>query len=277
MEQTPASPAKILKCSSFRCIIGNSLIFLIIAFTIYLSINMVHRIHSVVLKDTYKKVFRYELLLCGIMFFCALDFRTGFLTCVPFLPAKVIGWGLRVVLNGASAAVLVLAGDIIYNGSHPNPGDADHVLVLGLALQNGKPTKDLLLRMKTAKAYAEQNPDAVLVLTGGNPDESGRTEAEVMRGLLTKAGVPEERLILEDKAADTEENFRNAAELIDPSEPVLVISSDYHMSRAMQLASDAGFRQAIRLPAPSDPVQYGTNVMWEIVVKVNMLISKVKG
>ena len=56
-----------------------------------------------------------------------------------------------------------------------------NAVVLGMALENGKPTNDLLLRLDTAAKYLEENPESVAVLTGGNPDESGRTEAAVIR------------------------------------------------------------------------------------------------
>ena len=60
--------------------------------------------------------------------------------------------------------------------------------MLGLALENGQPTKPLLLRLDTAENYLEENPDAKLVLTGGNADSSGKTEAEAMRELLAEKG-----------------------------------------------------------------------------------------
>ena len=142
-----------------------------------------------------------------------------------------------------------------------------------MALEDGQPTKDLLLRLVTAQRCAEEHPDATLILTGGNPDESGRTEAFVMQELLTERGVSEDRMILEDQAASTRENFRNTAQLIDPSRPVVFISSDYHMDRAVSMAKEAGFTQVMRLPAPSDPIRYGANVMWEVILEINELKS----
>lgn len=107
----------------------------------------------------------------------------------------------------------------------------------------------------------------------GNPDESGRTEAFVMQELLTERGVPAERMIPEDQAASTRENFRNTAQLIDPSRPVVFISSDCHRDRAVSMAKEAGFTQVMRLPAPSDPIRYGANVMWEVILEINELKS----
>ena len=89
----------------------------------------------------------------------------------------------------------------------------------------------------------------------GNAGEDGRTEAAVMRDLLLAQGVSEESLRLEDQAATTKENFRNTARMIDPAQPVVLISSNYHMDRAVRTAKSAGFSRILRLPAPSDPLR----------------------
>ena len=48
---------------------GDFLIVLVIAFTIYLTVIMTRRISAVVLKDSYKEIFRYELIICGVLAF----------------------------------------------------------------------------------------------------------------------------------------------------------------------------------------------------------------
>ena len=69
--------------------------------------------------------------------------------------------------------------------------------------------------------WLDQNPGARLILTGGNADASGRTEAAVMHDLLTDRGVAEDRLMLEDRAGSTKENFRNIAGMVSKDEPVV--------------------------------------------------------
>ena len=84
-----------------------------------------------------------------------------------------------------------------------------------------------------------------MILTGGNADASGRTEAAVMREILAERGVADVRMILEDQAKSTKDNFKNTAQIIDPGKPVVLISSDYHMDRAVQTAKAAGFTNGI--------------------------------
>ena len=71
-----------------------------------------------------------------------------------------------------------------------------------------------------------------------------------MRDILTEHGVPEARLILEDQAQTTKENFRNIAGIVSVEEPVVMISSNYHMDRAVRNASESVFSHVMRLPAP---------------------------
>ena len=255
-----------------RKIIGDVLIALVVLFTVYLSIVMIHRINTVVLKDVYKTIFRNELILCAVLLVFSLDLRFLFFTKSRFKALKIVGWVFRGIVILLTAVIVFFVGKILFNSVLNTAGDSENVVVLGMALEDGEPTKDLLYRLDTAEEYLEEHPDATLILTGGNPDESGRTEAAVMRDLLAERGVPEEKMILEDQAATTRDNFANAAKIIDPGEPVVFISSNYHMDRAVSMAKEAGFTDVMRLPAPSEFLRYGANVMWEVILEINEMI-----
>ena len=62
-----------------------------------------------------------------------------------------------------------------------------------------------------------------------------------MARMMTALGVSEEALILEDQSQDTMENCRNATNLIGRKNRVLVVTSDYHLSRAVMTARRVGF------------------------------------
>lgn len=257
-----------------RRIIGDILIVLTIVFTVYLCVIMTHRINTVVLKDSYVKIFRYERIVCAFLLLFSLDVRFGFFTGMKAVPLKVFGWVLRILVVFVVCVILFFSGRIIAGSFLHTTGEAKTALVLGLALENGKPTDDLLSRLDTAQRYLEEHPDAALILTGGNPDASGRTEAAVMRDVLVERGVPEEKLRMEDQAKTTKENFRDAARMIDPDDPVVLITSDYHMDRAVRTAKAAGFTDVMRLPAPSSAPSFGANVLWEVILELNELTLK---
>ena len=256
-----------------RKIIGNILLILAVAFTVYLSVIMIQRINAVVLKDTYKKIFTYELIICAVFILLAVDVRFGF-TRMKSKVLKGLGWALRVLVAAAAAVFLFFIGKVTVGSFIHSNGIADNAIVLGLALENGKPTQNLLYRLDTAEQYLEKNTEGTLILTGGNAAEPGRTEAEVMRDLLAEQGVPPEKMILEDQAETTKENFRNAVRMTDPGEPVVLITSDYHMDRAAKTAADAGFTRVTRLPAKSSALHFGANIMWETILELNELTLK---
>jgi len=259
------------RISRIRRIIGDILLVLVILLIVDVAFVMPVRINAVVLKADYRKVFMYEIILCVILLLFTLDVRFNIFTRWKLVFLKAIGWILRTVIVLLSAVIIFFCGKVITGGLINTAGQADHAIVLGLALENGEPAPDLLARLNTAREFLANNPEARLILTGGNADESGRTEADVMRDILTEQGVPEEKLIIEDQAKTTIENFNNIAELISREKPVVMISSNYHMDRAVRNASESGFSQVMRLPAPSGFFAYGANMLSEVVLDLNDL------
>lgn len=256
-----------------RRILGDLLILAVLLLTADVTVVMLGRIQKVVLKADYRNIFAHELILCAVLLVFALDLRFGFFTKLRSRAGKALGWTCRILVTMAAAVILFFCGRVAVGGMICTAEPASHAIVLGMALQDGQPTRDLLARLDTARQYSEENPGAVLILTGGNPDESGRTEAQVMRELLVAQGVPEDRLLLEDQAATTKDNFRNTARMLDPGLPVVLISSDYHMDRAAATARSAGFTRVLRLPAPSEFLDYGANMLWEVILDLNELLK----
>jgi uncharacterized SAM-binding protein YcdF (DUF218 family) len=70
---------------------------------------------------------------------------------------------------------------------------------------------------------------------GGPPT----TEADAMRAFLTDLGVPADAITDEGKALNTIENIRNVRAIVGKGRVALVTSA-YHMPRALQLAARAG-------------------------------------
>lgn len=257
--------------SAVRRIIGDILLAAVVFLIADVAFVMPARINAVVLKADYLKVFRYEIILCVILLLFALDIRFHLFSGWKPAILRILGWILRTVIILASAVIIFFCGKVIIGGMINTAGQADHAIVLGLALENGEPAPDLLARLDTARAYMEKYPEARLILTGGNADGSGRTEADVMHDILTGQGVPEDRLILEDRAKSTKENFRNIAAIVSAEAPVVMISSNYHMDRAVRTASENGFSHVMRLPAPSGLLAYGANMLSEVVLDLNSL------
>ena len=258
--------------SRIRRVCGDILLALAVLLSADAAFVMPARIHAVVLKSVYQEIFMYQIVLCAVLLLFALDIRFNIFTGWKPVILRVIGWASRAFIVMFSVVILFFFGKVITGCLINDAGRADYAIVLGLALENGEPAPDLLARLDTAREYLKKYPETRLILTGGNADESGRTEAGVMRDILTERDVPEDRLILEDQAQTTKENFSNLAGLISAEEPVVMISSNYHMDRAVRNASESGFSQVMRLPAPSGLLAFGANMLSEVVLDLNDLI-----
>ncbi len=261
----------ILKKSPRRTI-GNILIILATLYTLYLIIIMIYKTNVIVEKASYMTVFVFEMVICAFMLIGAFDVRFGFLTAMKQKWLRIVGWVVRSLVYIVVAFVLILFVVVVVNSFIKNDEPVKKVIVLGMALEDGKPNKDLINRVDTAYRYAEKNPEATLIITGGNKGENGKTEADVMRELLVEHGMSESRIITEDEAVDTVANFENVAKKIGTTEPVMIVSSSYHMLRACGIAKKKGFEDIKRLPAGASFPFWLANVTWEIVCEANSLI-----
>jgi uncharacterized SAM-binding protein YcdF (DUF218 family) len=105
-----------------------------------------------------------------------------------------------------------------------------------------------------AVALARRFPQARLVYTGGSNalSDSETTEAHDAGALLAALGVDPNRITLEDRSRNTDENARFTRDLVrpEPAQTWLLVTSAYHMPRSMGLFRKAGFNVV------ADPVDY---------------------
>lgn len=148
--------------------------------------------------------------------------------------------------------VLVLLGALVYVGvvamvvwktAHVPPAEQyDAIVVLGAQVKaTGEPSVQLQWRLDEAVS-AWQKRNVPVVVCGAQGDDEPAPEAYVMRDVLIAGGVPEEMILTDAESFNTRQNIRHAAELLADSgaEKVLIVTSDYHLPRAMALARDEG-------------------------------------
>lgn len=120
----------------------------------------------------------------------------------------------------------------------------DAILLLGVELDvHDQPTRELRLRVKEAADALHQGRAPRIIACGGTLPGHARAEAAVMAELLREAGVPQDALTLEAQSQDTMQNMRNAAAMLGGAKGrrVLVVTSDYHLRRAVMTARRVGF------------------------------------
>jgi uncharacterized SAM-binding protein YcdF (DUF218 family) len=148
----------------------------------------------------------------------------------------------------------------VYRGGAPPPGDAPEeiqvAVVLGTeVLSGGRPSSTLAARVHHAAGLYARRRVRLIIATGG-VGKHPPAEAEVMGRVLGEEGVPDDAVMLEDRALNTWDSARfvtGMAKRLGVSD-VLVVTDPLHCVRTVAAFERAG------LGAWSEPV-YGSP-MW---------------
>jgi uncharacterized SAM-binding protein YcdF (DUF218 family) len=118
-------------------------------------------------------------------------------------------------------------------------------------------------RLTEAAMLARRYPDARLVYTGGGNSLVGApsSEAEDAKKMFVALGIAPERIQLETRSRNTDENARFTRDLVapKPDETWLLVTSAYHMPRSMGLFRHNGFKV---VAYPVDYHTYGDSQDW---------------
>ena len=177
---------------------------------------------------------------------------------------KTAGRKLLAVLLALIAAGVVFFGavfGIVAAGSHDEiRGDTVHaVVILGCqVMPSGQPSILLRDRLEKALEYLADQPEAVIVVSGGQGGNEPISEAQCMYAYLVEHGVASERILREDRSRNTDQNLRNTIELLgeagyDPTAEIAVVSNGFHLARVRMLWARAsgGQDNLSTLAAPS--------------------------
>lgn len=140
-----------------------------------------------------------------------------------------------IALGGAICSVIACADT--------NANKQDTLIVLGCFVKDGKPSYSLTQRINACYDYLVANPKSVAVLSGGQGSNEIMSEAQCMYDVLVQKGISPDRLYMEDKSTNTNENIKYSLEIIEAenlSKSIAVVSNDYHLKRATMIAKKQG-------------------------------------
>ena len=167
------------------------------------------------------------------------------------------GWKilLRIAQAGLAALVLGLSAVEVWviRAGHRDESaqPADAVIVLGAGVNGTTPSVALQTRIDAAERYLKAHPDIPAVLSGGQGPGEDISEARAMYDALTARGIDPERLILEERSANTRQNLQNSLVLLpdDYHKTVAIVTNDFHMGRVRLLLNAAGPGRVVQVPA----------------------------
>lgn len=148
-------------------------------------------------------------------------------------------------VSASCAAFLMMILFIFFYGKADNVTfTEDAVIVFGAGIKGERVTKLLSHRLDKAAEYSLKNPDAIIVVSGGQGAGEDITEALAMERYLIEKGIAEERIIKEEAATSTYENILYSKKILEklfesPYE-IVVITNDFHIYRAANLAKKSG-------------------------------------
>lgn len=208
-------------------------------------------LYTIVLRILRPKGFAFdkEILILGCLFIIY-HFVKGYLR--SFFDKSKHGKILEKIL--VVAAGILCIGFIMLEGliiSYPNHNEekGDYILVLGAGIEDDKPSLILKYRLDKAEEEYNRHKESIIVVSGGQGSDEITSEAYVMKQYLVGKGIPEDKIIEEDKSSNTFENFKFSKEKIEMNSgmkiediKVKIITTNFHAFRSSIIAERNGYK-----------------------------------
>lgn len=158
------------------------------------------------------------------------------------------------VLLGISIFIFI-EGLIVYHANKEPDPDMDYLIVLGAQIRGTHITNSLKKRLEASEVYLKDNPDTLVIVSGGQGLGEDISEAEAMKNYLINHGVDEDRIIVENQSKNTVENILYSKRLITMEDAkVALVTNGFHVFRAVSIANRQGISNIQGLSAPSDRI-----------------------
>ena len=131
------------------------------------------------------------------------------------------------------------------------------IIVLGSGTVVGKPTPTLAKRLDTAAPLIDSQKSALVITSGGIGFGQTRSEAYIMATYLYDTyDIPFKHILQEGQSTSTAENLIYSQEIlaakgISIKAPIAIVTSDFHIIRAANIARHQGYVQPIMLASPT--------------------------
>lgn len=138
-------------------------------------------------------------------------------------------------------------------------------------------------RFAAGIAFARQFPDARLLFTGGSGalrDLAGAavSEASIAEQFFLDQGLNPERLLLESRSRNTAENASFSLALADPGadETWVLVTSAFHMPRAMRSFEAAGWSGLVAWPVDYRTSRFTDDIGWDLTHNLQVLNTAIR-
>lgn len=192
---------------------------------------------------------------------------------------KGVGLVVKYVILFSLLCFVFLAGYVLSYAHSTVTYKEDAIIVLGCGLnKDGTPSHTLQNRLDGCIDYYSKNPDCIIVVTGAVSRFGNFTEASSMKKYLVDNGIPAEKILTDEKATNTKENFEYSLKLLrekglDGTNTAFVTNS-FHIFRATQYASQVGFSNINALSVKTDRAVFLPAVIREVCAVAAQMFFK---
>ena len=217
--------------------------------------------------------FMVWILMAAIVTVAGVFFQKGIFKRIP-MPVKTVGIAVCVVIF---CSFLLIEGLVIRQMSMSGRDGLDYVIVLGAQVHKDRPSVVLKYRLDRAAEYLRDNPETICIVSGGQGSNEPYAEAYGMQQYLLQQGIDADRILIEDQSKTTAENMRFSKKKIPESASVGIITNDFHMFRALQIAKDEGYKNGkiCGITAGSTRFFLPNNMLREYLAEIKFLLKKV--
>ncbi len=178
-------------------------------------------------------IFIVLLLFSGLWFLFKKNLKAGIINCLL---------GISIWTFSISPVADAMLRGLESEFEIPEDPHGDVIILLGGGVYDeapdlsgvGAPTEEMIGRLVTA-VRLQKRLNVPVIISGGVVFKGRKAEAPIVKRFLTDLGVPDKKIIIEDKSRDTIENARYTAEICKKfgyKKPLLVTSA-YHIKRSI--------------------------------------------
>lgn len=240
-----------------------------ITFIVLVIIGVFCLIYYLLLKKKYGKNIRFWLLL-----FILILIRSGIVLFINYMGYTYSSRTYLIVHSICLGIVVYIIGIgvlIIYNAFKKCPKGMDYLIIHGA--RTG--TRVLNNRIKVAYNYLLENPNTIVIGTGGQGKDEDMPEGIYIHNYLVDKGISEDRILVEDKSRDTIENLLYSAKLIEDikNKKIALVSDDYHIYRCRMTAKKYLGIKTYSIPAHSVRLSLIDSIVRELLSTIYHFIK----
>lgn len=168
---------------------------------------------------------------------------------------RVVRYGVVGTAVFLAIFLLYIAADIYVYSRKVELVKADSAIVLGAAVFRDRPSPVLRERIRHAVMLYEEGYVEKIIFTGGQGRTGNAAEGVIAANYAQTLGVPEAAILIEAQSVDTQQNLAFAHTLAAENDlhTFLIVSTPFHMKRAMAIAADLGMDAR---PSPTQTIQW---------------------